>query len=73
MNGWFLNKTGSIYECYDKNKMINGELFLNSTKISIQNYLNLLSRNSFNDEIWSFAINKLKHVCNNCKEIKSFN
>ena len=73
MNGWFLNKNGKIFEMSEGIKIINGSLFFNATKKTIENYLKLLKEKPFDDELWKFAIKKLEDVCRHCKEIKPYN
>ena len=72
MNGWFLKRSGQIIGVSDKTKFINGKLFFQSTKKSIEKYLNVLKDSNFDDDIWKKAFDKLKQVLDNCNEIKSY-
>ncbi|HNW97986.1 MAG TPA: hypothetical protein PKK00_06210 [Bacteroidales bacterium] len=71
-SGWFLNKNGKLLELSDGEKTINGKLFYEATKKSIENYLILLEKSDFtsDDKIWENAFKKLIEVCKNCKEIE---
>ena len=72
MNGWFLIKSGKIFEESGKVKIINGDLFYNTTKKAISDYLKLLEEKDFNDEILKRAFDKLEHVCKNCQELRKY-
>lgn len=72
MNGWFLKRSGEIVEVSGKAKFINGKLFFESTKKSIEKYLSILNASNFDDDVWKNAFVKLKQVLDNCNEIKSY-
>lgn len=72
MNGWFLQKKGPLFVKEGGIKIINGDLFLIATTKAVENYLSLLSKGKYEDEIWENAFKKLIEVCKNCKEIKEY-
>lgn len=72
MNGWFLVKSGKIFEEKGKIKIINGPLFYDATKKAITDYITLLTQKDFNDVIWNKAFIKLKGVCDNCQELRKY-
>lgn len=72
MNGWFLKRSGQIIEASGNTKFINGKLFFESTKKSIEKYLSVLKDSNFDDDIWEKAFDKLKQILDNCNEIKKY-